>query len=238
MSWGPLPSGPAVRVTARRLPPRPAPIKHMASGRSGSPAARACFGASDRGGRSSRPSDSTGSSRDRALAHRLGIAAASTRMRARVVDHASASVHSINRRTAYLCRHAGLGTRADLACDQAVESRGYIAADAAARMRGAALAEKTVWMTVALPDNSALDCARRGAAALRRARHQTRAQAQGDDGGEQRHPRQRPHPPLHVPLGLCPRKRGGPRRRPGHHRRLHFQPLRHFILLVYVLNCF
>ena len=71
-------------------------------------------------------------------------------------------------RVAKILRAAGWTTRADLTCDQVADACGFIAADAAVRLRDAALAEPDGWASTALPDYSTEASVRRGEAALGR----------------------------------------------------------------------
>ena len=115
-----------------------------------------------------------------ALVDRLADRAAGRRLLARVVDHASASPESVSNKVIRILRDAGWRTRGDVACDQAVNACGFIAADAAVRLRDAALAEADGWTRAALPDYSTLGCVHRGEVALGRAKTATEHAGRGD----------------------------------------------------------
>ena len=98
---------------------------------------------------------------DTDIVAKLSPLAVGKRLIARVVDRASGSLDSGSNRIIRILRAAGMETRADIACDQAVNACGYIAADVSVFMRDAALAEADAWASAALPDYSTLTCVHR-----------------------------------------------------------------------------
>ena len=86
----------------------------------------------------------------------------------RVIDHACSSEHCVSCRLVTMLRLARWKISADLCNDQPLDACGYIAADAACRLRDAALAEANSWHDIQLPDYAQLECINRGNKVLRK----------------------------------------------------------------------
>ena len=96
----------------------------------------------------------------------LAQSTSNSRIIARNVDHACATVNAVSAKLTDMCTRADWSTTSELCNDQPVDACGYIAADAVCQLREAALAETNGWYTARLPDYSSTDCIHRGNAVL------------------------------------------------------------------------
>ena len=96
----------------------------------------------------------------------FAAASPNVRFSARLVDHASSGPHCISGQIALMLQTAGVHTIAEFSNTQVVDACAYIAADAIARLREAALAQENGWLDVVMPDYTRTDCVRQGNAVL------------------------------------------------------------------------